>query len=267
LSEQTNSSITPLKPGWIGVIAVFLAFTAVVVRTLGVEDNRPYLAWYLGLELIYIILYTLVLWRYTPPRWLMHLYLVIQCVFVLWLLSFRPQFDFILVLFLLLTYPASLVFTGRMRWIWIGILVFLTGGSLIFYLGVLRGLALSLTTIAGEIVLPAYIIVNHELEIARAKSQVLLSELQVTHQQMQLYVDQVEELAAMQERNRLARELHDTVSQLIFSISLMARSAQLLLAKDPLRVSEQLYHLQAMAGDALSQLRSLITQLRPSQKS
>src|SRR3989304_10455151 len=106
----------------------------------------------------------------------MHLYLVIQCV---------------LVLFLLLTYPASLVFTGRMRWIWIGILGFLTGGSLIFYLGVLRGLALSLTTIAGEIVLPAYIIVNHELEIARAKSQVLLSELQVTHQQMQLYVDQV----------------------------------------------------------------------------
>ena len=71
----------------------------------------------------------------------------------------------------------------------------------------------------------------------------------------------------MQERNRLARELHDTVSQLIFSISLTARSAQLLLKRDPARVPEQLNRLQEMTTDALSQLRSLITQLRPPQKS
>jgi signal transduction histidine kinase len=249
------------------VLAIYLAFTAVVVRTLGVEENRPYLTWYLGLELIYILLYTLVIWWYTLPRWVMHLYLLFQCMLVFSILSIRPKFDFILVLFLLLTYQVSLAFVGRMRWTWIGFIVFLTGGSLIYYQGVLRGLALSLTTIAGEIVIPAYIIVNHEIETARAKSQKLLSELQVSHRRLQLYTDQVEELAAMQERNRLARELHDTVSQLIFSISLTARSVQLLLAKDPLRVSEQLHHLQTMAGDALSQLRSLITQLRPPQKS
>ena len=267
MSDQTNFASKPLKPGWIGVIAIYLAFTAVVVRTLGVEENRPYLTWYLGLELIYIVLYSLVIWRYNLPGWLMHLYLVIQSVLVLWLLSLRPQFDFIVVLFLLLTYQVSLAFAGRMRWIWIGFLVFLTGGSLIYYLGLLRGLALSLTTIAGEIVIPAYVIVNHEIETARAKSQKLLSELQLSHQRLQLYAEQVEEMAAVQERNRLARELHDTVSQLIFSISLTARSAQLLLAKDLLRVSEQLHHLQRMTGEALSQLRSLITQLRPSQKS
>ena len=267
MSDQTNFASKPLKPGWIGVIAIYLAFTAVVVRTLGVEENRPYLTWYLGLELIYIVLYSLVIWRYNLPGWLMHLYLVLQSILVLWLLSLRPQFDFIVVLFLLLTYQVSLAFAGRMRWTWIGFLVFLTGGSLIYYLGLLRGLALSLTTIAGEIVIPTYVIVNHEIETARAKSQKLLSELQLSHQRLQLYAEQVEELAAVQERNRLARELHDTVSQLIFSISLTARSAQLLLAKDPLRVSEQLHHLQRMTGEALSQLRSLITQLRPSQKS
>ena len=267
MSERMNSSAAPLKPGRIGMIAVYLAFAAVVVRTLGVEDNRPYLPWYVGLELIYLILYTLVLWKYNLPRWLMHLYLVLQCLLALWLLSLRPQFDFVVLLFALLTYQVSLVFVGRLRWIWIGILVFLTGGSLIFYLGALRGLALALTNMAAEIVIPAFISVNHEVEIARTKSQVLLSELQVTHQRLQVYTVQVEELAVMQERNRLARELHDTVSQLIFSISLTTRSAQLLLAKDPLRVAEELHHLQAMAGDALSQLRSLITQLRPSQKS
>ena len=69
----------------------------------------------------------------------------------------------------------------------------------------------------------------------------------------------------MQERNRLARELHDTVSQLIFSINLTTRSAQLLLKKDPARVPDQLKRLQEMTTDALSQLRSLITKLRPPQ--
>ena len=69
----------------------------------------------------------------------------------------------------------------------------------------------------------------------------------------------------MQERNRLARELHDTVSQLIFSINLTTRSAQLLLKKEPARVADQLNRLQEMTADALAQLRSLISQLRPTQ--
>lgn len=135
------------------------------------------------------------------------------------------------------------------------------------YLGVLRGLALSLTTIAAEIVLPAYISVNHETEMSRARSQALLDQLKHAHQQLQTYAVQVEELSAVQERNRLARELHDTISQQIFSISLTIRSAQLLLKNNPQRAVEQLQYLQSIAADALSQLRALITQLRPPQQS
>ena len=118
---------------------------------------------------------------------------------------------------------------------------------------------------AGEIIIPAFLIVNHEIETARMKSQTLLKELQETHQQLELYASQVEELTAMQERNRLARELHDTVSQLIFSINLTTRSAQLLLQRDPAQVPKHLNRLQQMTTDALAQLRSLITQLRPAQ--
>jgi signal transduction histidine kinase len=119
--------------------------------------------------------------------------------------------------------------------------------------------------VAAEIVVPALLIVNHERETARKRSQALLDKLQQTHQRLQLYASQVEELAAVQERNRLARELHDTVSQHIFAINLTARSAQLLLRKDPARVPDQLHHLQETTTDALSQLRSLITKLRPPQ--
>jgi signal transduction histidine kinase len=266
LSEASRSATVPLKPGRIGVAAIYLAYAAVVARTLTLEVIRPLLPRYLGLELVYITLFTALLWKPNLPGWLMHLYFVLQSALVLLILSLRPQFDFVVVLFLLLGYQASLFFTGRMRWTWVIGLVLLTGGSLIFYLGFLQGLALALTTMAVEIVIPAYLIVNHNSETARVESQLLLGELQDTHQRLQSYASQVAELAAMQERNHLARELHDTVSQLIFSISLTARAAELLLERDPTRVPEQLNRLKEMTTDALSQLRSFITQLRPPQK-
>jgi len=265
LSDRFHSNETTLRPGRIGLVVVYLAFLAVVFRTLVMEENYPLLSWYIVFELVFLVLFTFLLLMPNIPDWLKHFCLFMQSIFVLYALSWRPEFDFLVVLFLLLTYPASILFTGRVRWLWIFILVLLTCGSLIFYLGVIRGLALSLTTMASEVVLPAFLIVNHEIEMDRRKSQVLLKELQETHKQLQLYASQVQDLAAMQERNRLARELHDTVSQLIFSINLTTRSAQLLLKKDPALVRKQLIRLQEMTTNALAQLRSLISQLRPPQ--
>jgi signal transduction histidine kinase len=148
-------------------------------------------------------------------------------------------------------------------WAWIGTFVLFSGASLIYFHGLARGLSLSLTTIAAELVVPAYFTVTRENEFASCQSQVLLGELQETNQRLQAYASQVEDLAALQERNRLARELHDTVSQLIFGISLTTRSAQMLLKTAPERLPEQLESLQSMTGDALAQLRSLISRLRP----
>jgi signal transduction histidine kinase len=263
LPDHFPASEDALKPSRLGLVVLYLVFAAVVFRTLAIEANRPLIGWYLGFELAYLILYTIALLISNIPGWIRYLYFVLQSAIVLYMLSWRPEFDFLVMLFLLLCYPASLFFAGRMRWVWILALVLLTGGSLIFYLGMVRGLALSLTTMAAEIVVPAFFIVNHEVERARTRSQALLDELQETHQRLQLYASQVEELATVQERNRLARELHDTVSQLIFSINLTISSAQLLLKKDPVRVPEQLNVLQEMTSSALNQLRSLITELRP----
>lgn len=263
MSDHFPSGEDTLKPSRLGLVILYLVFMAVVSRTLAIEENRPLIGWYLGFELAYLILYTTGFLISNIPGWIKHLYFVLQSAIVLYMLSWRPEFDFLVMLFLLLCYPASLFFTGRMRWIWIFGLVLLTGGSLIFYLGMIRGLALSLTTMAAEIVVPAFFIVNHEIETARIRSQALLDDLQETHQRLQLYASQVEELAAVQERNRLARDLHDTVSQLIFSINLTTSSARLLLKKDPLHAPDQLGHLQEMTASALNQLRSLIAELRP----
>ncbi|RIK17244.1 MAG: hypothetical protein DCC52_16995, partial [Chloroflexi bacterium] len=96
----------------------------------------------------------------------------------------------------------------------------------------------------------------------RAASQTLLDELQSTHQQLKLHSAQGEELAALEERNRLARELHDSVSQTLFSIILNTRAAQLQWARDPLRARDTLARLQELTQSALAQIRTLITERR-----
>jgi len=262
-SAQTTQSKSSHRPGWIGFAAIYLVFVAVAVRTIALDANRPLLPLYFSGELIYLVLFTAVFWAPRLPDWLMHVYLALQSALVLWMLSLRPEFDFLVLFFLLLSCQTAFVFSGWKQWVWVSIFVLLTAGSLMFYLGAARGLSLALTTMAGEIVVAAYVSVVKEIEAARARSQNLLNELSDTHDRLERYANQVEDLATMQERNRLARELHDTVSQQIFSISLTARSAQVLLTKEPARVPEQLERLQTMSSDALQQLRSLISELRP----
>jgi len=104
---------------------------------------------------------------------------------------------------------------------------------------------------------------RQEAEAARQESQKLLTELQEAHRQLQAYAAQAEELAATKERNHLARELHDSVTQTIFSITLTAKSAGILLERDPAQAASQLEHLHELAQGALAEMRALIFELRP----
>jgi len=74
---------------------------------------------------------------------------------------------------------------------------------------------------------------------------------------------QTRQLAVLEERNRLARELHDSVTQSIFSIGLIAQALPSLIAQHPDRAIERVQRLGELARGALAEMRSLIFQLRP----
>jgi signal transduction histidine kinase len=71
------------------------------------------------------------------------------------------------------------------------------------------------------------------------------------------------ELFTIEERKRLARELHDSVTQTLLGIGLTAEAALALLTPDPARARAELEHLREMTSGALQELRSLIFELRP----
>ena len=197
------------------------------------------------------------------PAPVLHGIFAIQCVVILLLLALEPEFDYVASLFVGVSFQAALVFSPRVRWKWVSGLVFLTGASLMISLGPLRGLGLALTPMAVEISLSALAVVGQELEAARTTSQDIVRDLEATHAQLQRYAAEVRDLAVVEERNRLARQLHDSVSQAMFSIALVARSAQIIGEKDPEGVREQIHQLQELTQDALARMRGFITELRP----
>jgi signal transduction histidine kinase len=72
------------------------------------------------------------------------------------------------------------------------------------------------------------------------------------------------ELSMLSERNRLALELHDAVSQKLFGLVLAAESAATLLERDDdVAARDQVVRLGGLAGEALDELRALIQELRP----
>lgn len=72
-----------------------------------------------------------------------------------------------------------------------------------------------------------------------------------------------QEAAVLEERSRLARDLHDSISQQLFSMTLTAQAARAQLEKNPGRTATQLERLQETASAALAEMRALIFQLRP----
>jgi len=71
------------------------------------------------------------------------------------------------------------------------------------------------------------------------------------------------ELSVLEERARLARELHDAVSQKLFSIRAKARAAEVLISRDPERAAAEIQSVAALSGQAHAELRAVIDGLAP----
>jgi GAF domain-containing protein/two-component sensor histidine kinase/HAMP domain-containing protein len=98
--------------------------------------------------------------------------------------------------------------------------------------------------------------------------QSLASQLGVAIENARLY-EQAQQLAALEERQKLARELHDSVSQALYGIALGTRTARTLLSREPAAgagvkaLGEPLDYVLSLAEAGLAEMRALIFELRP----
>ncbi|MCA9836345.1 MAG: HAMP domain-containing protein [Trueperaceae bacterium] len=108
-----------------------------------------------------------------------------------------------------------------------------------------------------------------ELDVNRQLSEekvrlisVFANQAGVAIENMRLYTD-VQEKAAFDERQHLARELHDSVSQALYSIVLGSHAAKKQLERDPKQAEQALDYVQNLAEAGLAEMRALIFELRP----
>jgi signal transduction histidine kinase len=99
---------------------------------------------------------------------------------------------------------------------------------------------------------------EEEARLALAFAQ----QIAVAIEKARLY-EQAGRLAVLEERQRLARELHDSVSQVLYSIGLGAKTAQTALRRDPSQSAEALDYVNRLAEAGQVEMHALIFELRP----
>lgn len=99
---------------------------------------------------------------------------------------------------------------------------------------------------------------------AREEVQKLATQLNQANQQLRDYAVQAEELATTKERNRLAREIHDTLGHYLTVINMQLNAAQATMAASPDKAQDALQKAQRLTQEGLTEVRHSVAALRES---
>jgi signal transduction histidine kinase len=123
------------------------------------------------------------------------------------------------------------------------------------------GLLLSFLSLYG------YAVIIRELALAHLAKDASNARLAAAHTQLQEYSAQVEELSAIRERNRIAREIHDTLGHALTLLSVQLETATQLEARGDPRLHEELLQARQVAKACLTEVRHSVEALRPDEAS
>jgi signal transduction histidine kinase len=99
---------------------------------------------------------------------------------------------------------------------------------------------------------------------ARERAEQLMADLEEANVQLAAYATQAEELAMTQERNRLAREIHDNLGHTLTIVNVQIEAAKVVMDSDPGRALDAMNKAQDLAQKGLTRVRESVAALRES---
>lgn len=170
----------------------------------------------------------------------------------------------IIILYFILSGRALFLFPDRVGYGWVALLGSLTTLQLsyLLYPNWLYGLLNGLGATCGYIFVGSAANAQRRAEQASAESARLLQELQATHHQLQAYAARAETLAVAEERNRLAREMHDTLGHRLTVAAVQLEGAQKLVERDPAKATKIIGTVREQVLEGLRELRHTVAALR-----
>ena len=165
-------------------------------------------------------------------------------------------------LFFILSVTAMLYNPLRPGLLWLGGFILLTGWFFFEQEGLSGGLRAVAIYAGGYLFFGVVTNALAQARLAQRQNILLLGELQAKNRQLEEYAAQVETLAAIEERNRLAREMHDTIGHRLTTAAVQLEGAQRLAASEPERAAAMIGAGRQQVRDALQDLRLTVGRLR-----
>jgi NarL family two-component system sensor histidine kinase YdfH len=215
------------------------------------------------LFIIHLGLYWSIYW-WIKKHWNHWLYLAIQCALVFTLSSLATAIGPLLGLYLGLI-GVSVGMLGSVRRIAAGVLGVLAVSAVNYY-WITRGTGMAwwaLAIIPMAVFVVFYVVLYSRQAAAREKAQRLLVELEAANRRLTESADRIEDLTLANERQRMARELHDTLAQGLAGLVLQLEAADLHLAGGrPERAQSIVQQAMTRARATLAESRRAIDGLR-----
>jgi signal transduction histidine kinase len=251
----------PLRIGFVVVSYVLLVAAAVV----GLRFNTPVavtLRWLVVILLVAVAAIQLFMPKVGSPRWRTHLYLALHGGLVTALMFIQPGWTMYPVLVVVPITWGILALPLRAGAVWIVIYTLASAAS--FAVGINLGEGVIALFLYGVIYafFGAFAGALARADSARRESQELLAALQEAHHQLQEYALRAEEMAVVEERNRLAREMHDTLGHRLTVASVQLEAAERLCPTDAMRAESLVGTVREQVREALSELRATVATLR-----
>jgi signal transduction histidine kinase len=121
-----------------------------------------------------------------------------------------------------------------------------------------------LTALTAILFVAAFADMRRKEQEARERAERLTAELEQANVQLAAYATQAEELAMTQERNRLAREIHDNLGHTLTIVNVQIEAARVVMRSDPDRALDALNKAQELAQKGLAGVRESVAALRES---
>jgi len=265
-AAHTSPAASPARGGllgsqrWVFALTVAFLYTAAVLRSvLAFDDGRRLLALALLLAWLALLLVEPALSRRWRPWFAVNV--VLQAAAIGMALTLSDSSDFFAILLAVPSMQAAMRWRVRSTEVLIGLFALLTGLCLVAEYGAVQAATFAAVYAGADVFLAAYALTTKRATEARLRNEALAVDLRDTNSRLADYAARAERLAGVRERQRLARDLHDSATQTLFSMTLTARSALLLLQRSPGQVAAQLDQVDELARSALREMDALSAEL------
>lgn len=182
-------------------------------------------------------------------------YLLAECALLTVMLTVSPLRGFFFMIVLPIVSEAVFELPWKKATAIVAYLFAVSIGVIVWTFGTHNLLDVSIAYAAAFAFTIAFSVIGYRSVLARDHAEKLATELEAANQQLRAHAAEAEKLATIQERNRLAREIHDGVGHYLTVIKVQLDAASALLPAHPERAADSVAKAARLAGEALDDVR------------